>query len=366
VRDIKRPVLLHVKTIKGKGYEFSEGDATAFHSPKPFKQVGCRVEVVKGGGKSFTAAFADAMGDIMTDDDKVFTVTAAMGPGTGVDQLIEKFPGRTLDTGICESHAMDMCAGLAKSGLKPFFAVYSTFAQRALDQVFQEVALQGLPVRVCMDRAGYVGGDGAVHHGFMDIAMFRAFPEVVLMAASDEASLAAALRFMKDYDDAATFLRYPRDNVAERPLLEDCPAFELGQAVCVHPAKSDRPDLAILAYGTPVVAARDALAVLREHGHDTALYDARFAKPLDTDLLDRLVADHPALLTIEQGAMLGFGGIVLHHLSATGQLDGRCAVRTMHLPDRFIDQASPTDMYAMAGLNAADIEAKVLEVLNVA
>ncbi len=193
VKEIDRPVLLHVKTIKGKGYEFSEGDATTFHSPKPFKRHGCRVEM-DAGGRSFTAAFADRMGELMQRDDRVFAVTAAMGPGTGVDKLIERYPGRTLDTGICEAHAMDMCAGLAKSGLKPFFAVYSTFAQRALDQVFQEVALQGLPVRVCMDRAGYVGGDGAVHHGFMDIAMFRPFPDVVLLAAADEASFNAALR----------------------------------------------------------------------------------------------------------------------------------------------------------------------------
>ena len=362
VRDIKRPVLLHVKTIKGKGYEFAEGDATAFHSPKPFVREGCRVEIASGG-RSFTAAFADAMQDVMADDERVFAVTAAMGPGTGVDKLIDKYPQRTLDTGICESHAMDMCAGLAKSGLKPFFAVYSTFAQRALDQVFQEVALQGLPVRVCMDRAGYVGGDGAVHHGFMDIAMFRAFPEVVLMAASDEASLIAALRFMKDYDAAATFLRYPRDNVAERPLLEDCPAFELGKAACVHPAKSETPDLAILAYGTPVVAAREALAVLREHGHDAALYDARFAKPIDLDLVTDLLDAGVPILTVEDHLVDGgFGSAVLDAANAA-RLDTRL-VHRHGMPQTWVGPDSRVNQLARAELDAGGIAARALDVIK--
>lgn len=369
VRDIKRPVLLHVKTIKGKGYEFAEGDATAFHSPKPFKREGCRVEVNSGGGRSFTAAYADAMADVMNDDEKVFTVTAAMGPGTGVDKLIEQFPGRTLDTGICESHAMDMCAGLAKSGLKPFFAVYSTFAQRALDQVFQEVALQGLPVRVCMDRAGYVGGDGAVHHGFMDIAMFRAFPDVVLLAASDEASLHAALRFMADYDDAATFLRYPRDNVAERPLLDVCPAFELGKAVCVHPSKAERsgdgetPDLAILAYGTTVVAARESLAVLREHGHDAALYDARFAKPVDVELITKLLDAGVPILTVEDHLVDGgFGSAVLD--AANGlRLDTRL-IHRLGMPQTWVGPDSRSNQLADAELDAGGIAARALRVVK--
>ncbi|MEM7625081.1 MAG: 1-deoxy-D-xylulose-5-phosphate synthase [Planctomycetota bacterium] len=368
VRDIKRPVLLHVKTIKGKGYEFAEGDATTFHSPKPFVREGCRVEM-PSSGRSFTAAFADAMLGVMEDDEKVFAVTAAMGPGTGIDKLIEKYPGRTLDTGICESHAMDMCAGMAKAGLRPFFAVYSTFAQRALDQVFQEVALQGLPVRVCMDRAGYVGGDGAVHHGFMDITMFRAFPDVVLMAAGDEASLNAALRFMKDYDDAATFLRYPRDNVAERPLLEPCPAFELGKAVCVHPAKAqvsgagETPDLAILAYGTPVVAARDALAVLREHGHDAALYDARFAKPVDIALITSLLEAGVPILTVEDHlADGGFGSAVLDAANAL-RLDTRL-IHRHGMPLSWVGPDSRSSQLAAAELDPAGIAARALGVLR--
>jgi 1-deoxy-D-xylulose-5-phosphate synthase len=354
VRDIERPVLLHVKTIKGKGYEFAESNATAYHSPSPFKKVGCRVEVVKGGGKSFTKSFAEAMQTLMGEDEDIFAVTAAMGPGTGVDKLIQKYPQRTLDTGICESHAMDMCAGLAKSGLKPFFAVYSTFAQRALDQVFQEVALQGLPVRVCMDRAGYVGGDGAVHHGFMDIALFRSFPGVSLLAAADEASLHRALRFMAEHDAGASFLRYPRDNVAERPLFDDCPPYELGRAVCVSPAKSDRPDLALFAYGTPVVAAREALSVLREHGHDAALYDARFAKPVDLPLLRYLLEAGTPVLTLEDHLTTGgFGSAVLEAANAAG-LDTRL-IRRHGMPETWVGPDRRDRQLADAGLDPAGI-----------
>ena len=197
IKDIDRPVLLHAKTIKGKGFDFSTGDPTTFHSPKPFTVNGCRVDV-KSGGRSFTAAYTDAMVKLMEEDESIVAVTAAMPDGTGLTKVGERFPDRMIDTGICESHAMDMCAGMAKAakdnakGVKPFFAVYSTFAQRAVDQVFQEVALQGLPVRVCMDRAGFVGGDGAVHHGFMDIAMLRSLPGVVQLAPWDEDTLISA------------------------------------------------------------------------------------------------------------------------------------------------------------------------------
>jgi 1-deoxy-D-xylulose-5-phosphate synthase len=356
-------VLLHVKTIKGKGYEFAEGNATAFHSPSPFKKVGCRVEVVKGGGKSFTRSYAQAMQSLMDEDEKIFAITAAMGPGTGVDQLIEKFPQRTLDTGICEGHAMDMAAGLAKAGLKPFFAVYSTFAQRALDQVFQEVALQGLPVRVCMDRAGYVGGDGAVHHGFMDIALFRPFPGVVLLAAADEASLHASLRFMAGHDAGASFLRYPRDNVAERPLFDDCPPFELGKAVCVSPAKGGSPDLAILAYGTPVVAAREALAVLREHGFDAALYDARFAKPVDLDLITKLLEAGTPILTVEDHLVDGgFGSAVLDAANAA-RLDTRL-IHRHGMPPRWVGPDSRAHQLAAADLDPAGLADRALHILR--
>ncbi|MEM6457898.1 MAG: 1-deoxy-D-xylulose-5-phosphate synthase [Planctomycetota bacterium] len=363
VKDLDRPVLLHVHTVKGKGYEFSEGDATKFHSPKPFKQIGCRVELDGGKGRSFTAAFAEAMLDLMADDEKTFAVTAAMGPGTGVDKLIEKFPHRTLDTGICESHAMDMCAGLAKAGLRPFFAVYSTFAQRALDQAFQEVALQGLPVRVCMDRAGYVGGDGAVHHGFMDIAMFRALPGVTLLAASDGPSLRGALAFMRDHDAAASFLRYPRDNVAAEPVEATAAPFELGKAVCARPAKNDRPDLAILAYGTPVYDALRAVPALTEHGHDVAVYDARFAKPVDIDLLtDLLDAGVPVLTVEDHLADGGFGSAALEAANTAG-LDTRL-IHRHGMPMTWVGPDSRSNQLQDADLHPAGIAAKAITLLQ--
>ncbi|MEM9881690.1 MAG: 1-deoxy-D-xylulose-5-phosphate synthase [Planctomycetota bacterium] len=362
VKDLNRPVLLHVHTVKGKGYEFSEGDATKFHSPKPFTQVGCRVEVKGGEGQSFTAAFAEAMLDLMAGDEKTFAVTAAMGPGTGVDRLIEKFPQRTLDTGICESHAMDMCAGLAKAGLKPFFAVYSTFSQRALDQAFQEVALQGLPVRVCMDRAGYVGGDGAVHHGFMDIAMFRALPGVTLLAASDGPSLRGALAFMRGHDAGASFLRYPRDNVVAEPVQATAAPFELGKAVCVRPARGDRPDLAILAYGTPVYDALQAVPALTEHGHDVAVYDARFAKPVDLDLLTELLDAGVPVLTVEDHlADGGFGSAALEAANTAG-LDTRLLHRH-GMPMKWVGPDSRSNQLKGADLHPAGIAQRGLQAI---
>lgn len=353
VRDINRPVLLHVKTIKGKGFDFAELDSTTFHSPSAFVREGCRVEM-KPKGRSFTAAFADAMLDVMAEDEKVFAVTAAMGPGTGVDKLIEKHPDRTLDTGICESHAMDMCAGLAKSGLKPFFAVYSTFAQRALDQVFQEVALQGLPVRVCMDRAGYVGGDGAVHHGFMDIAMFRVLPGSVLLAASDEPTLRAALRFMQDHDAGPSFLRYPRDSVAESPIAQEVAPFELGKANRILPARTDKPDVAILAYGSTLYTARQAVELLRESGRDASLYDARFAQPVDIELIRELLDAGTPILTVEDHAVDGgFGSAVLEAANAA-HLDTRL-VHRHGMPPRWVGPDSRGQQLADAGLDAPGI-----------
>lgn len=363
IKDINRPVLLHAKTIKGKGFAFSEDDATTFHSPKPFTVDGCRVEVAKSG-RSFTSAFADAMLDIMAEDEKVYAVTAAMGPGTGVDKLIEKYPDRTRDTGICESHAMDMCAGIAKTGLKPFFAVYSTFSQRALDQVFQEVSLQGLPVRVCMDRAGLVGGDGAVHHGFMDISMFRVLPGAVLLAACDEPTLKAALRFMKDYDDGATFLRYPRDSVAVLPMQDEaaCPPFELGKANLVI-APDAKPDLVVMAYGMPVYHAAEAIASLSETGLDIALYDARFAKPVDIELLRKVIGAGIPALTIEDHALTGgFGSAVLEACNEAGL--STQGIKRLGLPMKWIKQSGRSAQLAEVGLDADGIARTIREVLS--
>ena len=355
VRDIKVPVLLHVKTVKGKGYEFAEGDATTFHSPAPFVREGCRVEI-PSKGRSFTAAYADAMLEVMGRDETVYAVTAAMGPGTGVDKLIAAHPERTCDTGICESHALAMCAGLAKTGFKPFFAVYSTFSQRALDQAFQEAALQNLPVRVCMDRAGYVGGDGAVHHGFMDVSIFRTLPGAVVLACADEPTLRGSLEFMRGYDAGPSFVRYPRDGVAAEPLASSDQPFELGKAALAVAPKGEVPDLAVLAYGTTLYAARDGLAVLREHGHDVALYDARFAKPVDAALLKKLLDAGTAVLTVEDHfAAGGFGSAVLEAASDAG-LDTRLIGRQT-MPESWVGPASRDVQLSDAGLDAGGIAA---------
>lgn len=364
VRDFERPILLHVKTVKGKGFDFSTSDPTTFHSPKPFKVEGCRVEI-KSSGRSFTSAYADQMIELMNEDEKIVAVTAAMPDGTGLSKVAKAHPDRVLDTGICESHAMDMCAGMAKSGLRPFFAVYSTFSQRALDQAFQEVSLQGLPVRVCMDRGGLVGGDGAVHHGFMDISMFRTLPEAVLMAASDEANLKAALRLMKDYDQAATFLRYPRDNVAATPLQDHVPPFEPGKANLVRPprAESGRPDLVILAYGVMVYQANDAINQLAAQGYDVALYDARFAKPLDRDLIRKVVSAGVPMMTIEDhGLSGGFGAAVLEACNEMGLPTDR--IRRLGLPDRWIYQNSRAGQLEEVGLDFKSIAASVQQMLS--
>jgi 1-deoxy-D-xylulose-5-phosphate synthase len=362
VKDFDRPVLLHCKTVKGKGFDFASGDPTTFHSPKPFVVEGCRVELKKSG-RSFTSAYADAMIDVMNRDEKVYAITAAMPDGTGLNKVGAAFPQRTLDTGICESHAMDMCAGMAKAGLKPFFCVYSTFAQRALDQVFQEVALQNLPVRVCMDRAGFVGGDGAVHHGFMDVSMFRVFPNVVLLAASDEPNLRAGLEFMRQYNEGASFVRYPRDDVAVQPLQAQVPPFELGKANLVVPAKADKPQLAILAYGVMVYQAVRALDELKQQGYDVAIYDARFAKPVDIELIQSLVAQQVPILTIEDHALAGgFGSAVLDECNerriSTDQ------VYRLGMPMKWVYQDSRGNQLAEAGLDPAGIARQVRQILD--
>jgi len=376
-RDINRPVLLHAKTTKGKGFEFSEGDATTFHSPKPFTVEGCRVEV-KSSGRSFTAAYADAMIQMMHDDESIVAVTAAMPDGTGLAQVAQAHPGRVIDTGICESHAMDMCAGMVKAaktfrgggrpalGVKPFFAVYSTFVQRALDQVFQEVSLQGHAVRICLDRAGYVGGDGAVHHGFMDISMFSALPGVVQLAACDEPTLRAGLEFMRNCDDACTVIRYPRDNVAERPIQDgdDVPPFALGKGnLLIQSPVSNSQKLAILAYGTMVYHAAEAMKQLHRQGYDIDLYDARFAMPVDIDLVKYLVESGIKVLTIEDHALAGgFGANVLEACNDRG-LPTHGITRLGH-PKRWAYQDSRGKQLAQAGLDATGIARMCREILS--
>jgi len=352
-REFDRPMVLHVKTIKGKGFEAAEGDATKFHSPPRFEYDpdSCRVEIRKGG-RSFTSAASDALLALMERDEKVVACTAAMPDGTGLTKVLQQFPDRAWDTGICESHAMDMMAGLARTGLKPFFAVYSTFLQRAFDQAFQEVALQGLPVRLMLDRAGLVGGDGAVHQGFCDVALLRTLPDSCLMAAIDEPSLELALEFMSGYDDGLSAVRYPRDSVSELLTRDACPPFKLGRARNLTPDVVS-PDVAILAYGTPAI---DAVVAARELAGEyaVAVYDARFAKPVDTELIRSLSSVGCPVITIEDHGLIGgFGAAVLEAAQAMALDTSR--ITRLGLPDAFIHQDSRRNQLAEAGIDRAAI-----------
>ncbi len=358
-RDFDRPMVLHVKTTKGKGYEFAEGDATTFHSPAAFdyNPDNCRVEMKKSG-RSFTSAFADAMCDVMSDDEKVVSCTAAMPSGTGLDVVGEEFPERTFDTGICESHALDMLAGMAKTGFKPFFTVYSTFLQRAFDQAFQESALQGLPVRLCLDRAGLVGGDGAVHHGFCDVSLLRTLPDAALLAVADEDSLRAALEFMRTYERGLSAVRYPRDNVSDRLAgFGACPAFELGKARAL--VEHDEPDVAVLAFGVMVINALDSVDLVGD-GARVNVYDARFAKPVDSELIRSLLERGIPIVTLEDhGLTGGFGAAVVEAASDMGLDAGR--VNRLGLPDRWIYQDSRSKQLEEVGLDAPSIAKAIRE-----
>ena len=368
VKDLDRPCVLHVKTIKGKGFSFAEGDARTFHSPQPFtasegeelRSEGCRV-VVKSGGRSFTSAFGDALVDLMERDDSVVACTAAMPDGTGVTDAMEKFPNRVWDTGICESHALDMMAGLAKTGYKPFFAVYSTFLQRAYDQAFQEAALQGLPVRLCLDRAGLVGGDGAVHHGFADVSLLRTLPDAALMAAIDEPSLRASLEFMREYDRGLSSVRYPRDDVSDRFADIDCPPFELGKARLLTEPAETKPDAAILAFGVPALACVDVAERVAPE-LNIAVYDARFAKPVDRSLIRQLVEAGVPILTVEEHTLQGgFGSAVLEAIEEMGLKNA--SIRRHGMPDRWIKQDGRKQQLAEVGLDADGIEQQLRALL---
>ncbi|MBY0311297.1 MAG: 1-deoxy-D-xylulose-5-phosphate synthase [Phycisphaerales bacterium] len=356
-RDLDRPMVLHVKTVKGKGFDFAEGDSSKFHSPAPFVREGCRVEIKKDG-RSFTAAIGDILVDAMKRDPKILTATAAMPDGTGINKTLAAFPDRSFDTGICESHALDMMAGLAKTGWKTFFAVYSTFVQRAFDQAFQESSLQGLPVRLLLDRAGLVGGDGAVHHGFCDIALLRTLPAAAIVAPIDEPSLVEAVEFMRCYEEGLSAARYPRDNVSDLVVnrLGKTPRYELGKARCLTPeldVGKGKPDVAVLAFGTPAIDALKAADALKGE-YSVSVYDARFAKPVDAALVRDLLSRNIPIVTVEDHSIIGgFGAAVLE--SAQEQhLDTSRIVR-LGLPDSWIIQDSRARQLEIAGIDEAGI-----------
>ncbi len=362
IQHVDKPVLLHVKTKKGSGYEVSESDPTTLHSPAAFRVEGCRVEINKGSGKSWTTAFADAAIAIADTNDKVFALTAAMPDGTGLSKFQKAHPDRFIDTGICESHLMAMAAGMAKSGLRPLAAIYSTFTQRAFDQVWQEVTLNALPVVLGMDRAGFVGSDGAVHHGFCDQAFLRPMPGAVLMAPSDEADLR---RMMKLAFELETFvaLRYPRDDVPatnyEDAIADDLAdaarRIELGQSRVLRTGG----DATILAYGTLVADALAAAELLAcEDGLDVEVIDARFCKPLDRRMLARVLGKGGPIVTVEDHALEnGFGSAVVEAAAELG--GGSPVVRLGHPADRLIGFKGRAEQLREAGLDAASIASAV-------
>jgi 1-deoxy-D-xylulose-5-phosphate synthase len=355
LKDLNAPAVLHVKTVKGKGYEWACEDPTTFHSPKPFRVEGCRVVLEKGTGRSWTNAFADAMVNLAKSNDKIVGITAAMPDGTGMIKLKPTFPDRYFDTGICESHATAMAAGMTKAGLRPIVAIYSTFLQRAFDQIFQEVCLQNLPVTFCIDRAGLVGDDGAVHHGFCDLSFLKAQPGMVLLAPSDEKELLRSLDLATTLDQPSV-IRYPRDNVPPQPLGEDS-----AWTITRHGGKSRTlreitggGDATLLAYGSTAWQAMEAATLLENEGIFVNVVDARFCKPLDGEMLQHVFAKNQPILTIEDHSIInGFGSAVLEHAQEK-RYDARLVTR-LGLPDRFIKHASRPEQMKEVGLDPAGL-----------
>jgi len=352
--NVNHPVLLHVHTNKGHGAEFATAEPGRFHSPRPFIIENGKATIKKGPGKSWTAAFSDALIELAHEDPRIFALTAAMPDGTGLDKFAKVFPERYLDVGIAESCTVDVAAGMAKSGLKPIVAIYSTFMQRAFDQVFQEVVLQNLPVILCLDRAGLVGGDGAVHHGFLDINHLRSLPHMILLAPADENELKAALRFAAQQTDACT-IRYPRDTVPG-PFGE-APPFVLGRSRTLR----NGSDATLLAYGASTIHAMEAADLLAAQDIFVRVVNARFAKPIDKEMVTTaLLADHPVITVEDHSVVGGFGSAVLE---TANQL--RLPTHQLHIlgipGDRFIAHGSRTGQLAECGIDAAGIAAVVEE-----
>ncbi|WP_395670984.1 1-deoxy-D-xylulose-5-phosphate synthase, partial [Phenylobacterium sp.] len=348
---VDKPVLVHVVTQKGKGYAPAENAADKYHGVVKFDVVTGAQAKAAAGAPSYTKVFATELIKQAERDPRIVAINAAMPSGTGLDLFGQKFPDRTFDVGIAEQHAVTFAAGLAADGMKPFAAIYSTFLQRGYDQVVHDVAIQGLPVRFAMDRAGLVGADGPTHAGSFDIGFMGALPGMVLMGPSDEAELARAIATAVAIDDRPSAFRYPRGEGtgAEIPAFAD--PLEIGKGRIVREGTA----VAILSFGTRLSESLKAADMLAARGLSATVADARFAKPLDLDLLLRLAREHEALITVEEGAMGGFGAFVLQALATHGALDRGLKVRTLALPDIFQDHDKPDAMYAEAGLDAEGI-----------
>ena len=356
----KGPVLIHACTVKGKGYAPAENSADKYHGVAKFDVATGTQSKSKPNAPSYTSVFGKALTEEAARDSRVVAVTAAMPSGTGVNIMAERFPDRVFDVGIAEQHAVTFAAGMAASGLRPFCAIYSTFLQRGYDQIVHDVALQNLPVRFAIDRAGLVGADGATHAGSYDIAYLSNLPGFTVMAAADEAELVHMIATATQHDDGPIAFRYPRGAGVGTALPERGEVLQIGKGRILR----EGSDLAILSYGAHLSEALLAAEFLEGEGIEVTVADARFAKPLDTDLVEQLAKNHAGLITVEQGADGGFGSVVLHHLARAGLLDGGLAVRPLTLPDRFIHQASPSEMYQDAGLTVDEICLTGLNILH--
>jgi 1-deoxy-D-xylulose-5-phosphate synthase len=361
VRDAKNgPILVHVVTQKGKGYAPAEASADKYHGVVPFNvATGSQVKA-KTNAPSYTKVFGESLVKEAAKDDRIVAITAAMPSGTGLDIFGKAFPDRTFDVGIAEQHAVTFAAGLAAEGCKPFAAIYSTFLQRAYDQVVHDVAIQSLPVRFAIDRAGLVGADGPTHAGSFDIAYLGCVPGLIIMAAGDEAELVHMVATAAAIDDRPSAFRYPRGEGLGVEMPTEGKPLEIGRGRILREGNT----VALLSLGSRLGECLKAADDLAAHGLSTTVADARFAKPIDTDLVLRLAREHELLITIEEGSIGGFGSYVLRTLAEHDMLDNSLKVRTMVLPDIFMDQDKPDRMYAMAGLDAAGISAQVMKALG--
>jgi len=361
VRDLRGgPVLVHVVTKKGKGYAPAEAAADKYHGVNAFDVITGAQAKPKANAPAYTRVFADALIDEASRDPKIVAVSAAMPNGTGLDRFGDAYPDRVFDVGIAEQHAVTFAAGLATEGFKPFCAIYSTFLQRGYDQIVHDVAIQNLPVRFAIDRAGLVGADGATHAGAFDIAYLACLPNMTLMAAADEAELVHMVATCVAHDSGPIALRYPRGEGVGLDMPARGVPLPIGKGRVLREGKR----IAILSLGTRLAEALKAAEDLAARGLSTTVADARFAKPLDRDLILRLAADHEVLITVEESSVGGFGSHVLSLLAGAGALDKGLKVRTLTLPDSFQDQDKPEKLYAVAGLDAKAIVDKAVEALG--
>ncbi|HET7157140.1 MAG TPA: 1-deoxy-D-xylulose-5-phosphate synthase [Hyphomicrobiaceae bacterium] len=361
VRDAKRgPILVHIVTKKGKGYAPAEASDDKYHGVNRFNVITGAQVAAKPNAPSYTKVFAQSLIEQARKDDKIVAITAAMPAGTGLDLFAKEFPHRTFDVGIAEQHGVTFAAGLAAEGFKPFAAIYSTFLQRAYDQVVHDVAIQRLPVRFALDRAGLVGADGPTHAGSFDLAYLGCLPGFVLMAAADEAELKHMVATAAAIDDRPSAVRYPRGEGVGVELPAEGRPLEIGKGRIVREGTT----VALLSLGTRLGECLKAADQLATFGLSTTVADARFAKPLDHDLVRRLAKNHEVLITVEEGAVGGFASHVLQYLASEGLLDRGLKVRPLVLPDIFIEHDKPEKMYEQAGLNAPEIIAAVLAALG--